>query len=83
MILQIVRKQGGEKTECLVYGGHRNRGNVSMALFRRDLLTMGNYVLKSIYIHTYIHTYIHRALFVLLSVCGKLKHPTMTYGTVP
>ena len=34
-------------------------------------------------LHTYIHTYIHRALFVLLSVCGKLKHPTMTYGTVP
>ena len=39
------------------------------------LLTMGNYVLKSLYIH--------RAISVLLSVCGKLKHPMMTYGTVP
>ena len=54
-----------------------------MALFRRDLLTMGNYVLKSIYIHTYIHTYIHRAFSVLLCSYEKIKHPMMAYGTVP
>ena len=36
---------------------------------------MGNNVLKSLYIH--------RAFSVLLSECRKLKHPMMTYGTVP
>ena len=46
-----------------------------MALFRRDLLTMGNYVLKSIYIH--------RAFSVLLCSYEKIKHPMMAYGTVP
>ena len=48
-------------------------------------LTMLINDLKSLhtYINTYIHTYIHRTLCVLLSVCGKLKHPMMTYGTVP